>query len=143
MSRRFRLSGRASRLGLALAVLLAGALGMIDQNAFVAAQETPLLVNDEQTANPDLVEVAVADPGGFGVSGRTLLAPEGYTVSVIGAGLDEPRFMTFDEAGNLIVTSANEGAIYRYPFAAGQLGEPEPLITGLSWPASVALICRR
>jgi glucose/arabinose dehydrogenase len=138
MPRRFALSGRSVRLGLALAVLLGGALGPIEERSPAAAQETLLLVNDEQTANPDLVEVAVADPGGFGVSGRTLLAPEGYTVSVIAAGLDEPRFMTFDEDDNLIVTSANEGAIYRYPYAAGQLGEPEPLITGLSWPASVA-----
>lgn len=139
MSRRSRLSGRAARIGLTLAVLLGGAMGLIDDRSPAVAQEAVLLVNDEQTANPELVQVAVADPRGFGVSGRTLLAPEGYTVSVVGAGLDEPRFMAFDEDGNLIATSANEGVIYRYPFAAGQLGEPEPLITGLSWPASVAL----
>ena len=57
------------------------------------------LVDDAQTANPELVEVAVADPAGFGVSGQTLRVPPGYTVSVVAAGLGGPRFMAFDDDG--------------------------------------------
>lgn len=108
--------------------------------AITAAQEgTALLVNDEATANPNLVPVEVADPNGFGVQGLTLLAPEGYSVSVVGAGLGRPRFMDFDSAGNLLVGASGEGVVYRYPYADGLLGAPEALITGLNQPASVVL----
>src|ERR1044071_2642593 len=68
-----------------------------------SAQEgTRLLVDDAQTANASLVAVNVADPSGLGVSGLTLQAPAGYEISAIAAGLDRPRFMTFDAAGNLL-----------------------------------------
>lgn len=104
-----------------------------------AQQGTALLVNDEATANPDLVPVEVADPNGFGVVGQTLMAPAGYTVTIVGAGLGDPRFMDFDGAGNLLVGAASEGTVYRYPYADGLLGEPEALITGLNRPASVVI----
>jgi glucose/arabinose dehydrogenase len=52
--------------------------------------------------------------------------------------LGEPRFMAFDGESNLLVAAAGDGVIYRYPFADGQLGEPEKLISGLNSPASVA-----
>lgn len=140
MSRGSRISGQAARIGMLFAVLTGSVMGFTLERSNALAQDAAvLLVDDAETANPELVEVEVADPGGFGVSGRNLLVPPGYGVSVVAAGLDEPRFMAFDDAGNLIVTSANEGAIYRYPFADGQLGEPEPLISELNWPASVAL----
>ena len=88
----------------------------------------------QQTANPELVEVEVADPAGFGVSGQTLRVPPGYTVSVVAAGLGGPRFMAFDDADNLIVGAARQGIVYRFPFLAadGQLGEPEVLLAGLA-----------
>ena len=120
-------------LGVALSALLVGPAPALAQAG------TALLVNDEATANPDLVPVEVADPNGFGVQGLTLLAPEGYSVSVVGAGLGRPRFMDFDSAGNLLVGAAGEGTVYRYPFADGLLGEPEALITGMNRPASVVL----
>lgn len=139
MLRHSAVSGRVARVILLLALMAGGIFGFVGDRSLVAAQEAALLVDDAETANPDLLAVEVADPKGFGVSGRTLLVPPGYGVSVVAAGLDEPRFMTFDGAGNLIATAANEGNIYRFPFAEGQLGEPELLISGLNWPTSVAL----
>src|SRR5689334_4777152 len=79
----------------------------------------PLIVDDAATANPDLVSVDVADPSGFGVSGRTLQAPRGSTVTVVAAGLGGPRFMTFDGAGNLLVAADGDGIVYRFPYANG------------------------
>jgi glucose/arabinose dehydrogenase len=125
-----------------LALLLAaGALGPLGQPTPAAAQQNwPLLLVDAAaTANPDLVETPVGDPSGIGVSGRTLRVPPGFTVTVVGAGLGKPRFMAFDGAGNLLVTAAADGVIYRYPFTDGSLGEPEVLASGLQQPASVAL----
>ncbi len=66
-------------------------------------------------------------------------APPGYAVSALAAGLDAPRFMAFDEAGNLLVGAAGEGIVYRYPYADGRLGEAEALVQDLRQPASVAL----
>jgi len=120
-----------------LALLLAGSLAIAPSQA--AQNEGPLLlVDDAGTANPDLVEVEVADPGGAGIAGQTLRVPPGYRVSMVSAGLGGPRFMDFDNASNLLV-AAEEGIIYRFPFADGQLGGPEALISGLQRPASVAV----
>jgi glucose/arabinose dehydrogenase len=105
----------------------------------VAQERSALIVDDAKTANPDLVSIEVADPNGFGITGRTLMAPPGTTVSVVGAKLGGPRFMTFDSAGNLLVAAQGDGTVYRYPYTDGNLGEPEALITGLNQPASVAL----
>ena len=132
-----RLAGIAAGLGL----LIAGAAPFTDDHPVVSAQEGPVLaVDDAATANPELVEVEVADPAGFGVSGLTLRVPPGYTVSVVAAGLGGPRFMAFDDEDNLIVGAARQGTVYRFPFLAaeGQLGEPEVLLAGLQQPASVA-----
>jgi len=106
------------------------------------AQEAPaLVVDDAQTANPELVEVAVGDPAGFGVSGQTLRVPPGYSVSVVAAGLGGPRFMAFDDEDNLIVGAARQGTVFRFSFleASGRLGEPEVVASGLQQPASVAI----
>jgi glucose/arabinose dehydrogenase len=104
-----------------------------------AQDATQLLVDDSQTANPALVAVDVTDPGGVGVSGLTLQAPEGYEVSVIAAGLQRPRFMTFDEAGNLLVAESGSGQVLRFPFEDGVLGEGEVLAGGMENPSNVAL----
>lgn len=130
-----------SRLALAAALpLILTATLLLPGSGVASAQDAPLmLVDDAATANPDLVEVEVTDPFGSVATGQTLLAPPGYSVTVVGAQLGEPRFMAFDGAGNLLVGAAAEGVVYRYPFADGALGEPEALITGLSAPASVAI----
>jgi glucose/arabinose dehydrogenase len=104
-----------------------------------AQDATQLLVDDAQTANPALVAVDVADPDGLGVSGLTLQAPEGYEVSVIAAGLERPRFMVFDDAGNLLVAESGAGQVVRFPYGDGVLGEGEILASGLERPSNVAL----
>ncbi len=131
---------RLGRIVPVLGLLIAGMSPFTAHHLAVSAQEAPVLVvDDAQTANPELVEVEVADPGGFGVSGQTLRVPPGYTVSIVAAGLGGPRFMSFDDADNLIVGAARQGTVFRFPFVDGRLGEPEVLAAGLQQPASVAV----
>ena len=142
MSRGISLSRRLVRIASIVGLLVAGAAPFFTDRPIASAQEGPaLLVDDAGTANPNLVEVAVGDPAGFGVSGQTVQLPPGYTVSAVGAGLGDPRFMDFDDAGNLLVGTGRQGSVYRFPFlaAGGRLGEPEVLISGLQQPASVAV----
>jgi glucose/arabinose dehydrogenase len=140
MSRGIPLSRRLARMASVLGLLIAGTAPFISDHPVVSAQGgTALLVDDAGTANPELVEVAVTDPQGFGASGQTLRVPPGYSVSVVGGGLGGPRFMDFDREDNLIVGAARQGVVYRFPFADGQLGEPEVLIAGFQQPASVAV----
>src|SRR5918998_2260374 len=121
-----------ARIAPVVGLLMVGVTPFITEHPVVSAQEGPaLLVDDAQTANPELVEVAVADPLGFGVSRQTLQVAPGFTVSVVAAGLGGPRFMDFDDAGNLRVGAADDGVVYRFPFADGRLGEPEALVQGL------------
>jgi glucose/arabinose dehydrogenase len=136
------LSRRLARIAPVLGLLMTGVAPFITDQPVVSAQESPaLLIDDAETANPELVTVDVGDPAGFGVSGQTVQVPPGFTVSAVAAGLGDPRFMAFDDAGNLLVGTGRQGIVYRLPFLAadGQLGEPEVLISGLQQPASVAL----
>jgi glucose/arabinose dehydrogenase len=127
-----------SRRFVPLLALLTFGVPLAPVSAPAQAQEAPLLlVDDAGTANPELVEVAVGDPSGFGLDGLTLQAPPGVEVSVVAAGLGAPRFMDFDDAGNLLVGAAGEGSVYRFLFAEGALGDPEPLVSGMLYPASV------
>ena len=140
MARRMHLVRRLTRIFPVMLLLLAGIAPFALGRSGAAAQDRPaLIVDDAATANPDLVSVTVADPHGFGVTGRTLMAPPGTTIAVVGANLGGPRFMTFDGAGNLLVAAQDDGAVYRFPFADGDLGQPEKLITGLNQPSNVAL----
>src|SRR5215207_243914 len=110
MSHRVPLSHRLARIASVLGLLIVGSAPFIADHPVVSAQERPaLLVDDAATANPDLIEVAVADPQGLGVSGRTLQVPPGYSVSVVAAGLSGPRFMDVDDTGNLLVGAADDG----------------------------------
>ena len=120
-----------------LALLVAGGvpLGLAPE---AGAQDAPvLLVDDAAAANPELVNVPLGDPAGLGVGELTLQVPQGYTIDAVAAGLGGPRFMDFDEAGNLLVAVRDEGVVYRFPYADGLLGQAEPLITGLQRPADV------
>lgn len=105
-----------------------------------AAQENwPLLVvDDAQTANPELVAVALGGGDDLDMAGRTVALPAGYEISVVAAGLGRPRFMAFDGASNLLLAAAEEGAVLRFPYADGRLGEREILVSGLELPSSVA-----
>lgn len=120
----------------AAALLAMSSLVSLSSSAQEAAQ---LLVNDEQTANPELVSVDVLDPGGLGAEAFTLQAPEGYEVSILAGDLQQPRFMTFDGAGNLLVANAGSGDVTRFTYADGVLGPGEAIVTGLDEPGNVAM----
>ncbi len=140
MFRGFFLFARLLRTAPIWGLLLTGVTPFALDHPVAVAQEGPaLVVDDAATANAELVDVEVADPAGFGVSGETLQVPPGYTATVVAAGLGDPRFMDVDSVGNLLVGTARQGVVYRFPFTAGQLGEPEVLLSGLEQPASVAL----
>ena len=140
MSREFFLFSRLLRTAPIWGLLIAGGVPFALDHPVAVAQDGPaLIVDDAATANPDLVEVEVGDPNGFGVSGQTLQIVPGYTISAVGAGLGDPRFMDVDDAGNLLVGTGRQGIVYRFPYAQGQLGEPEVLISGLQQPTSAAI----
>jgi glucose/arabinose dehydrogenase len=76
-------------------------------------------------------------------SGRSVGLPQGFSISEVARGLQNPRFMTFDEVGNLLVADARAGSVYRYPAAGGSIAAsdrpPAPLVRGLEAPSNVAL----
>lgn len=76
-------------------------------------------------------------------SGRSVNLPAGFSIAQVAVGLQNPRFMAFDDAGNLLVADARAGKVYRYPAAAGSIAPsdqpPGPLISGLEAPSNVAL----
>jgi glucose/arabinose dehydrogenase len=76
-------------------------------------------------------------------SARSIRLPQGFSIAQVASGLRNPRFMTFDEAGNLLVADAQAGNVYRYAAAAGSIAPreqpPVPLISGLEAPSNVAL----
>lgn len=122
-------------LSLGVAAFPATALGQSDE---------PLVVDNDSTANPDLVDDDLQVPDGFDLAAESLQLPEGFSISVIAAGINAPRFMTFDDYGNLLVTAMGDGNVYRYPAASDGVIDPaptppEPVLTGLNGPSSLAL----
>ena len=110
----------------------------------VLSQDAPVLVvDDAATDNPDLAATELQMEG-FDEVGPTVRLPEGFTISLVAAGLQRPRFMAFDRAGNLLVADAAAGNVYRYPADDGAIepaaAPPEPLLTGLDAPSSVAFL---
>jgi glucose/arabinose dehydrogenase len=104
---------------------------------------TPLIVDNAASANPDLVPVELTAAGDAQAPGSQLLLPAGFTATVVASGLSAPRFMAFDRDGSLLVADQDAGAIYRYGPNADTTIEPsgqapEPLISGLTGPSSLA-----
>ena len=137
-------AGRARGARNRALLLVAGLLLGVTVGAFpIAAQEQSLIVDDAATANPELVETELQVPDGFAVEPRTLAVPEGLSIAVVAAGLQAPRFMAFDDDGNLLVADMG-GAVYRYPAdgngsIAPAATPPEPLLAGIDIPSSVAI----
>jgi glucose/arabinose dehydrogenase len=110
----------------------------------VSAQgDAPLIVDNAASANPDLVSVDLGTVGDAQAPGAQLQLPEGFTATVIASGLSAPRFMAFDQDGSLLVADQDAGAVYRYgPNADTTIDPsgtvPEPLISGLNAPSSLA-----
>jgi glucose/arabinose dehydrogenase len=76
-------------------------------------------------------------------AGRAVRLPSGFSIAQIASGLRNPRFMAFDDVGNLLVADAQAGTVYRYAAAAGSIAAsdqpPAPLVSGLEAPSNVAL----
>lgn len=76
------------------------------------------------------------------MAAHELRLPQGFSLSVLATGLRSPRFMAFDDASALLVADM-AGSVYRYPAANGSIAAsaqpPQPLITGLNTPSSLAL----
>ncbi|MBV8087395.1 MAG: PQQ-dependent sugar dehydrogenase [Chloroflexi bacterium] len=83
------------------------------------------MFNEGQMASSGLKPVSVA--------GHSVNLPQGFTISLAASNLQVPRFMAFDQSGNLAI--AEDGA-NRISILKG--GQVSPLITGLSDPTSVA-----
>jgi glucose/arabinose dehydrogenase len=138
-------SSRRPFVGLSVIVaILALVPATAGLTATVKAQDAPVLVVDnEQTANPDLAAVELTAADGVEAPGPEVRLPEGFAIEVVASGLQAPRFMAFDSEGNLLVADQDAGNVYRYPAAKDTAIEPsgsppEPLITGLYGPSSVA-----
>jgi glucose/arabinose dehydrogenase len=101
-----------------------------------------LLADNAATASnaPDLTPINLGVPQGFSSPAtQQLWAPPGFSVSLMAAGLKQPRFMAFDAASNLLVADAGTGRIYRYPSLEPSASPPQPLLSGLNAPSNVAL----
>lgn len=113
--------------------------------AYAQSDQTaaPLVVDDAITLNPDLVPVDLQIPDGFDVAPATLNLPQGFAISLLAAGLDSPRFMAYDAAGNLLVADPAARAVFRYPAVDGAIASsptpPEPLLADLTAPSNIAL----
>jgi glucose/arabinose dehydrogenase len=115
-----------------------------------AAQPAPVSTNAFVTDNVataanalDLVPTNLIVPSSLGVQSHVLSAPPGFSVSVVAAGLKQPRFMAFDDAGNLLLADDAVNAVYRYPASNGSIDPsptpPTPLLKDLNAPSNVAL----
>jgi glucose/arabinose dehydrogenase len=136
----------AGRVALALVALAIFASTAFAQSAAPSAGATAFVADNVTTAanSPDLQPITPGVPAGFGFSTQPqLFAPPGFSVSVLAAGLKQPRFMAFDPSGNLLVADLAAGAVYRYPASNGSIessaSAPTALISGLTAPSNVAL----
>jgi glucose/arabinose dehydrogenase len=145
------MSSRSRRppVGLALLVLVGG-VGALAWT-FAAAQEVPptevrglqfVADNAATASNAAAAAPLVAGPVD-GLNGRLVALPDGFSIARIARGLRNPRFMVFDDAGNLLVADARAGRVYRYAADGGAIAPsqepPEPLVSGLEAPSNVAL----
>ena len=124
--------------------LVAAALAVLA--VLAQSADGTLVVDDAAAANPDLVPTQLQVPAGFDVQPRTVYLPPGFSISVLAAGLERPRFMAFDPSGNLLVADARAGRVYRYPALAGGLqpapAPPTALLSELEAPTSLAFLAR-
>jgi glucose/arabinose dehydrogenase len=136
---------RVHLFALIAALLLSSAGGAAAQEAELSAdvlEANNLATATAAASNAPLVSAAVTGLDGS-PSGREVALPAGFTIARIAVGLRNPRFMAFDEAGNLLVADASAGSVYRYPAAGGSIAPserpPAPLVSGLEAPSNVAL----
>ncbi len=140
-------------LGLGYALRRGGVIRLVEARVVMprAAQDgslgdigTVIVVNDAETAIPNLVPNRLITPPGLPELDQTISLPPGFAISLLAAGFGAPRFMALDDAGNLLVAAQRDGAVYRIPLQANgayePLASPPPaLISGLNAPTSLAL----
>jgi glucose/arabinose dehydrogenase len=129
-------------LGLAAALCTSIALGVAGPTRVagqVGAGPT-LLVDDAQTANSGLVVSRLRSPEGFRDRPYDVWLPPGFAIEVLAQGMSRPRFMAFDEAGNLLVGS-NGSRVYRLEAVDGAIPPTDvqgSYLQNLEAPSSVA-----
>ncbi len=96
---------------------------------------TLLLADDAASANPALVPVPFQAADGLSALRQTVSLPPGFSISVLATGLPQPRFMAFDDAGNLLV-ALQRGSVVRVPAGGGSPGQA--ILTQLNAPSSLA-----
>jgi glucose/arabinose dehydrogenase len=126
-----------------LAFVLLAALAN-SQDAPLEVTGLQLVVNNAASAsNASLVATTLKAVDGEATN-RTVNLPAGFAIQQIATGLENPRFMQFDAAGNLVVADWDGGKIYRYPASgSGSIAPsgqpPAPLLSELAEPSNVAL----
>src|SRR5437867_4077480 len=126
------------RFAIVALVLLAGVANAQEAPPDVSGLQ---LVTDNAAAAAQSSLVATKLTGVDGApTDRTVNLAAGFSISQIASGLDNPRFMQFDDAGNLLVADDDAGKIYRYPSGLAPASQPPaPLLSGLGGPSNVAL----
>jgi glucose/arabinose dehydrogenase len=75
-----------------------------------------------------------------GVTGKSILLPPGFAISVFAEGLDGPRMMTLGPDGQVYAAERGAGRILRFPDADrdGKVDEIQVVAGGLEAPSSLA-----
>jgi glucose/arabinose dehydrogenase len=135
----------ALRLVLAQALLLTAAVQVRAQQADSSGLQ--FVADNVATANAAARLAPLSSQPLAGLdgaeSGRAVGLPGGFSIAQVAVGLQSPRFMAFDDGGNLLVADAKAGKVYRYPAAGGSIAPsdqpPAALVSGLEAPSNVAL----
>src|SRR5437763_5497439 len=94
-----------------LALLLLGLSSVASAQEITGLQ---FIADNAATTNAALVEGPLHNLDGSN-SDHLVALPPGFSIATVATGLQTPRFMAFDDAGNLLVADWDAGKIYRYP----------------------------
>jgi glucose/arabinose dehydrogenase len=120
-----------------LAALLTAIVLLVPASASARSNTGNLFVADNARTAATAASTAPLQPTALG--SHTVNLPAGFSITQIAGGFKAPRFMVFDDAGNLLVAEAGAGAVERLPSTPTGFGPPTKLITGLDAPSSLAL----
>src|SRR5262249_46364350 len=120
-----------------LAALLTALVLLVPGSASAQSTTGNLFVADNAKTAATAASTAPLQPTALGSHSVNL--PAGFSITQIADGLKAPRFMVFDDAGNLLVAEAGAGAVDRLPTTPNGFGSPTKLVTGLDAPSSLAL----
>ncbi len=129
-------------LGVTRVSIIRVAMASAAQDGSLDGIGTAFVTNDAATANPALVPTQLIVPPGLPELDQIVNLPPGFTISLLAAGLEGPRFMTLGPAGDLFV-AATRGSVYRFPVNPDgsytpTATSPAALINRLNAPSSLA-----